>query len=107
MTQTCHNCGLTQDELDADGIEDIVVGPSGEGRASVCTICRADILREKTVLSKRESEVAAHKQISSASHAEIAQRLSIDKSTVDEYSRRFKDKVRKSQATTTELSEFL
>ena len=107
MTQTCQICELTQDELDADGIEDIVVGPAGEGRGSYCTICRSDGLRERTVLSKREAEVAAHKQISGASHATIADRLGLDKSTVDEYSRRFKDKIRKSRATVNELSEFL
>lgn len=107
MAQTCHNCGLTQDELDEDGIEEIVVGPPGEGRDSACTICRADYLRERTVLSKREAEVAAHKQISGATHETIAERLDLDKSTVDEYSRRMKEKVKKSRVTQNELSDFL
>lgn len=99
--QECGNCQTVSDEEAG-----IIVGPTGHG-GSMCTICRADELREATVLSKQESKVAAHKQISGASHATIAERVGLEKSTVDEYSRRFKEKVTKSRATTNELSEFL
>ena len=98
----CIHCGAT-DETDAG----IVVGAVGELNESVCTICRADELRENTVLSRREAEVAAHKQITAASHATIAERIDLDKSTVDEYSRRLNEKVRKAANTTNELGDFL
>ena len=84
----------------------IVVGAVGELNESVCTVCRADEIRESTVLSRREADVAAHKQITGATHATIADRLDLDKSTVDEYSRRINDKVRKAITTGTELPEF-
>lgn len=103
----CHNCGLTTNELNADEIDEIVIGPAGEGRDSACSVCRADELYERTVLSKQEAKVAAHKQISGAPHDAIAERISLEKSTVDEYSRRMKEKVTKARATQSELSEFL
>lgn len=98
----CIHCGATDDPENG-----IVVGAVGELNESVCTVCRADELRENTVLSRREAEVAAHKQVSGASHATIAERIDLSKSTVDEYSRRMKDKVQKSQVTVTELERFL
>lgn len=97
----CPNCGATD-----DAEHGIVVG-SVDGGMSSCTICRADYLRSNTVLSRREAEVAAHKQITGASHAMIAERIDLDKSTVDEYSRRINEKVRKAANTTNELEEFL
>lgn len=98
----CIHCGAT------DGPEGgIVVGAVGELNESVCTICRADELREHTVLSRREAEIAAHKQITGASHETIAERLDLSKSTVDEYSRRFKRKVKEAEQTTAKLGEFL
>lgn len=97
----CPNCGA------ADAPEDgIVVGALGDGSSS-CTICRADELYQRTVLSKQESKVAAHKQITGAPHATIAERTELSKSTVDEYSRRMKDKVKKSKVTVNELDRFL
>ena len=98
----CVHCGAT-DAPEAG----IVIGAVGELNEGVCTICRADELRENTVLSRREAEIAAHKQITGASHETIADRLDLSKSTVDEYSRRMKEKVRKSANTTNELGEFL
>lgn len=103
----CHNCGLTTDELNTGEIDEIVVGPAGEGGDSTCSVCRADELYERTVLSKQEAKVAAHKQISGASHETIADRVDLEKSTVDEYSRRMKEKVKKARATQNELNEFL
>ena len=98
----CVHCGAT--DAPEGGI---VVGAVGELNESVCTVCRAEELREQTVLSEREAEVAAHKQITGASHETIAERIDLSKSTVDEYSRRFKDKVKRAKATTAELDEFL
>jgi DNA-binding NarL/FixJ family response regulator len=98
----CIHCGAT-DEPEGG----IVVGAVGELDESVCTICRTDELAENTVLSQREAEVAAHKQITGASHETIAERIGPTKSTVDEYSRRMKEKVRKAATTKNELSEFL
>lgn len=98
----CVNCDATDTP---EG--DIIVGAVGELNESVCTVCRADELRENTVLSRREADVAAHKQITGASHATIAERIGLDKSTVDEYSRRLNEKVRKAANTTNELGDFL
>jgi len=96
----CPHCGAT-DDLE----HGIVVGAVGDGTSS-CTVCRADDLAERTVLSKREAEVAAHKQITGKSHATIADRLDLDKSTVDEYSRRMQAKVRAAKVTQNEIGEF-
>ena len=98
----CIYCGATDEAKHG-----IVVGSVGELNESVCTVCRTDELREHTVLSRREAEIAAHKQITGASHETIGNRLDLSKSTVDEYSRRMKEKVRKSATTTDELSRFL
>lgn len=98
----CIHCGATD-----DAEHGIIIGAVGELNESVCTVCRADELHEHTVLSRREAEVAAHKQITGASHETIAGRLDLSKSTVDEYSRRFKRKVKKAGQTTAKLGEFL
>lgn len=96
MTE-CPHCGATDEPEHG-----IVVGSIDEERRS-CTVCRADDLYERTVLSRQEAMVAAHKQITGASHATIAERTGLSKSTVDEYSRRMKEKVRKADVTTDEL----
>lgn len=98
----CIACGATDDP--AHGI---VIGVAGEQTESICTVCCADELKQTTVLSEREAQVAAHKQITGASHETIAERLDLSKSTVDEYSRRLKEKVLKAKNTTSALSEFL
>lgn len=98
----CVHCGAT--DAPEGGI---VIGAVGELNESVCTICRTDDLAENTVLSQREAEVAAHKQVTGASHEMIAERIGLEKSTVDEYSRRMKEKVRKAVNTQNELSDFL
>lgn len=98
----CVHCGAT--DAPEGGI---VIGAVGDLNESVCTICRTDELAENTVLSRREAEVAAHKQVTGASHETIAERIDLSKSTVDEYSRRMKEKVRKAKVTANELGEFL
>jgi len=97
----CIHCGAT-DEAE----QGIAVGAYGELNETVCTICRTDDLAENTVLSQREAEIAAHKQITGATHEVIAERVGLQKSTIDEYSRRMKEKVRKAVTTTNELNEF-
>lgn len=100
----CPHCGLTTEEVEPD---DIYIGLIGEGQGNSCTICRMDNLHENTVLSKQEAKIAAHKEITGASHEKIAERVGLSKSTVDEYSRRMKEKVRKAATTTSELERFL
>lgn len=97
----CIYCGATDDEGHG-----IVVGIYGGLNENVCNICRADYLAENTTLSQREAEVAALKQLTGATHARIAEILDLDKSTVDEYSRRLNAKAEKANTTAVELSEF-
>lgn len=50
----CIHCGAIDEPEHG-----IVVGAVGELNESVCNVCRADELREHTVLKRRESEVYA------------------------------------------------
>lgn len=65
---------------------------------------RADLLREETSLKRREAEVRALKE-QGLSHEEVADVLGISKSTVDEYSRRINDRIRRAKATVDLLDE--
>lgn len=96
----CVHCGATDEP--AGGI---VVAKPREGGDTTCNICLADHLRDVTVLSRREADVAALK-LQGHRHESIADLLDLEKSTVDEYSRRMKEKVRKAHATTDELARF-
>lgn len=98
--ETCESCGM---EADKDGV---VHGnpPSIEG--PMCNVCVATMYEEDTLLSGKESEVAALKEFG-YSHSEIAELIadfwgmdSYSKSTVDEYSRRVKEKLEKAEKTT-------
>jgi DNA-binding NarL/FixJ family response regulator len=103
MSETeCVNCGAVDEQ--ANGV---TIGLQGDLNTPACTICRANELQDQTVLSGREAEVAAYKQLTGATHQEIAERLELTKSTVDEYSRRVQKKVRQAATTTQELDEFL
>lgn len=83
----CVHCGTTDD------IEHgVVVGLHGELNESTCNVCLADHLHETTVLSRREADVAALKELGAGTHAKIATLLDIKKSTVDEYARRINTK---------------
>ena len=64
---------------------------------------RAGVLKNETALKTREAEVQALKE-QGLTHAQIAERLEISKSTVDEYSRRINDRIRRSKATIRHLS---
>jgi len=98
----CSHCGAVDEEE-----QGVVVGLSGHGAGSTCNFCRANDLAERTILSRREAEVAALKQITGASHERIGEVLGIEKSTVDEYSRRVNTKSHQAAVTADELSEFV
>ena len=96
----CIHCGAT-DEPESG----IVVGVVGESNATVCNICRTKELIDNTVLSRRESEVAALKE-QGMTHDRISDLIGLEKSTVDEYSRRMSEKVQNAIRTQEELSRF-
>ena len=98
----CVHCDATDDEEHG-----VLVGLHGHDSETTCNVCRADYLHEHTTLSQREADVAALKQIAGASHSRIADLLGIDKSTVDEYSRRINSKAHEAATTADELSEFV
>lgn len=89
----CIHCGATDDRDHG-----IVVGAIGEQNNTVCNVCRAEELRERTGLKRREAEVQALKEVGFR-HAEIGELLGIAKSTVDEYSSRINDRVRRAHGT--------
>lgn len=104
----CAHCGI---EDDREG--GIVVSKPYEGDDSTCNVCLADHLSQNTVLSRRESEVAALK-LQGYRHETIAELMQAfhgeekpTKSTVDEYSRRMKDKLEKAVTTVNDLEKFL
>jgi len=104
----CAHCGAT-DARDGG----IVTGKPEVGDDTTCNICLQDYLAENTVLSKRESEVAALKLLGYRHEtiAEIIQAWRGEdkpvKSTVDEYSRRMNDKLEKSAETVNAFDKFL
>jgi len=98
----CIHCGATDDEENG-----IIVGLTGHDNETTCNICRAEDLEQRTTLSQREAEVAALKQIAGATHERIAELLELDKSTVDEYSRRINSKAYTAAVTADELSEYI
>ena len=63
---------------------------------------RAEDLSDRTSLKRRESEVWALKE-QDMTHEEIAEVLGISKSTVDEYSRRIRNRVKRAEATLDEV----
>lgn len=91
----------------------IVTGKPEVGDDRTCNICLQDYLRENTVLSRRESEVAALKLLGYR-HETIAELIQAwrgedkpAKSTVDEYSRRMQEKARKAANTTKSLERYI
>jgi DNA-binding NarL/FixJ family response regulator len=98
----CAHCNATDDEEQA-----IIVGVVEGGGETICTVCRSDALQERTVLPRREAQVAAHKQITGASNATIAARLGLATSTVDEYYARLQDRVTRAATTLDELPEYV
>lgn len=98
----CTHCGK---ETNAEA--GVVVGTPPSRDETICTVCRARDLETTTVLSAREAEIAAHKQLSEASHATIADRLDLSKSTVDEYSRRIKKKITEARVTGDEVGDLM
>jgi len=97
----CAYCGVT--DVPENGI---VVSKIEEGGDSMCNVCLADHLKNDTVLSKREADVTALK-LQGYRHETISDLLDVEKSTVDEYSRRMKEKVKKAANTYQELDRYL
>lgn len=95
----CIHCGATDDREHG-----VVIGLVGAHNEATCNVCRAEDLRERTVLKRREAEVYALKE-QGHSHVEIAAMLDIAKSTVDEYSRRINDRLERARATVAMLDE--
>jgi DNA-binding NarL/FixJ family response regulator len=95
----CIHCGA---EHDPD--HGIAVRLVGEVTEPTCNHCRGDQLADATVLKRREAEVRALKECG-WSHSKIADGLGIAKSTVDEYSRRINDRLKRSQTTVAWLIE--
>lgn len=65
---------------------------------------RVNELAETTVLSRREAEVYVFKE-QGWTHEEIADELGIAKSTVDEYSRRINDRLKRAKMTVRMLAD--
>ena len=100
-------------EIKHDPDAGIATGKPNEGDDRTCNICLQDHLREHTVLSRRESEVAALKLLGYR-HERIAELLQTwrgedkpTKSTVDEYSSRMNTKVSKAAETVNRLDRYL
>jgi len=83
----CAHCGAT--DAPEDGV---IIGIGDEIGTSTCTVCLTERYQTDTVLSRRESQVAAHKHITGAANATIPDRPNLETSTVDEYPRRGKAK---------------
>jgi DNA-binding CsgD family transcriptional regulator len=97
----CVHCGAVEDEEHG-----IVVGLSEDIGECVCNVCLWQDLAKHTSLSPREVQVGAIKKLTGASHSRIAGIMDIDKSTVDEYSRRIKNKAKKAAVAADKLEGF-
>ena len=100
----CSHCGAEDDRENG-----IVVGKVREGGDSTCNICLHDHVHEGTSLSNQEAHVAALKMLG-YSHSAIAELIQAHhkeprptKSTVDEYSSRVNNKIRRAERTYTKL----
>jgi len=89
----CTLCGATEEPE-----QNVFVGPWDDINTCICTVCLTEEIHDRTVLSQRESEVAAHIRITRATPATLSDRLEIERSTVNEYRRRIREKIEKSRA---------
>jgi DNA-binding CsgD family transcriptional regulator len=96
----CAHCGATDEPEHG-----IFIAAWGDLNTSMCTICLAEDIHDRTVLSKRESEVIAHARATNAPAETIGGWLDIERSTVNEYRRRIREKIRKSRATASMLGD--
>jgi len=87
----CTLCGATEEPE-----QDVFVAPWKDVNTCICTVCLTEEIHDRTVLSQRESEVAAHIRITRATPATLSDRLGIERSTVNEYRRRIREKINKS-----------
>jgi DNA-binding CsgD family transcriptional regulator len=97
MATECEECGTQASK--ADGV---VVGEVWGGYGPICNECWSMFLADETTLSQREADVAALKDLGNT-HAEIADILGIDKSTVGTYVGRIVEKVVLAERTADEL----
>jgi DNA-binding CsgD family transcriptional regulator len=89
----CTLCGATEEPE-----QDVFVAPWKDINTCICTVCLSEEIHDGTILSQRESEVAAHIRITRATPSTISDRLDIERSTVNEYRRRIREKIEKSHA---------
>jgi len=89
----CTLCGATEEPE-----QNVFVAPWKDINTCICTVCLTEKIHEGTIFSQRESEVAAHIRITRATPATLSDRLGIERSTVNEYRRRIREKIEKSEA---------
>jgi hypothetical protein len=77
----------------------VIVGYASPVEKSICTVCYADKLHAATVLSEMESKVQAHKRLTNVPHRTIADRLGLEKTTIDTYAQRIDEKYEKASRT--------
>lgn len=101
MTE-CVRCGATED-LEAG----TAVGSRDPDADPLCNECLAETLEEVTMLSEREAQVVAFRQVADLRFDLVAESLEIAENTANEYYRRAREKALLAERTTQELTEFL
>lgn len=90
MTQTyCARCGREENRE-----EGIIIAYMGEPERPICTLCRADELREMHGLTRSESRVAARKEAGRAKRDEMRDRTDESRGAVGRLRRRLRQKIR-------------
>lgn len=104
--QQPHYCSIPTECMDcncpADKAEGRVVGEVTGGYGPICNECWSIFLRQETVLSEREADVAALRDMG-ISPMESANILDIEKTTVHTYLRRIHTKIEKARRTVDEI----
>lgn len=100
----CSRCGASDDAESGILVYSVNYKTSQSERfpnvyhEELCTVCRADELRETTVLSPRQAEVRAFSE-AGLSRQEIADLLEISINTVDEHRQEIKRKIEQAENT--------
>lgn len=71
----------------------------------ICVDCRAQELETRTTLTELEAKVAAWKQLGDGTIDEIASRLDVDASMIEECERRIRDRVENAPGRAAKLRE--
>ena len=98
MARECMEC-----DTEANKDEGVVVGEARGGYGPICNDCWSLFLHDETVLSEREADVAALRDMS-VTPSEIADVLELEKSTVYSYNIRIDDKIEAAERTVDELA---